>query len=65
MDIIKVTVECNNLQCKHQWSLRVEGNQILGNRISHPLIMCPKCGRLDSPYVIDGFDVERVKVYPA
>lgn len=53
MEIIKVKVECNNLQCKHRWSICVNDYQITGNRVSRPLQMCPKCNRLDSPYIVD------------
>jgi len=49
----KVIVECNNLACKHQWEMSVDDYRITGNRVSMPLPVCPKCGRMDAPYLVD------------
>ena len=49
----ELLVECNNINCKHRWSIS-PGNYIVeGNRIvAGPMISCPKCGRMDRPYVV-------------
>jgi hypothetical protein len=56
----KIKVECNNLNCKHHWNLEIDPDswnleidpdRIVGNRIIG-LPVCPKCNRMDSPYII-------------
>lgn len=47
-----ITVECNNIKCKHKWDIDPDLYHISGNRITAgPPITCPKCNRIDRPYI--------------
>ena len=52
----RMTLECNDLKCRHHWEAlinpdRVQKSKFIG-RIVYGCEICPKCGRLDAPYVI-------------
>ena len=50
---ILTNVECNSLKCKHVWTMDLSNYETSGNRIvAGPSISCPKCGRIDRPYII-------------
>ena len=48
----KIKIECNNINCKHHWEIDVIKERIIRNRLIG-LETCPKCGRYDSPYIIE------------
>lgn len=48
--------ECNDLKCKHIFD--APQNMIRGNRTA--LILCPKCGRYDSAYIVEVENIEEV-----
>jgi len=48
-----IVVECNDVRCKHRWTISSNDYTIEGNRIiAGPMISCPRCGRIDRPYVV-------------
>ena len=52
-DAEEITVECNSIKCKNKWKLDPSKYEISGNRIvAGPMITCPKCGRMDRPYIV-------------
>ena len=47
----KLTLECNDIKCKHHWWDIIDMRRINGNRLIG-CTYCPKCGRYDAPYII-------------
>lgn len=53
----EILVECNDIDCKHRFT--VTPDKVRGKRTA--MVLCPKCGRYDSAYVVSEFDSEKPK----
>jgi len=59
-----MTVECNNIKCRARWTLEHPERYITqGNRIvAGQMIICPKCNRMDRPYIVDDAEIKNRRV---